>query len=93
MGVLDDLVQSRSDRRVQHSKFGNFLPATDRDDFNSSIESTISTSLIHDIASEGKSEQIVTWFLNLIFQHENVEGVGDFVEIEVPISVVFAAQP
>ena len=42
------------------SKLGNFLPATDRDDFNSSIESTISTSFIHNIASEEKSEQAVT---------------------------------
>ena len=29
------------------------------------------------MASEGTSEQVVTWFLNLIFQHENVEGVGN----------------
>ena len=40
------------------SKIGKLLPAIDREDFNSSTESTISTSLIHDIASEGKSEQI-----------------------------------
>ena len=39
------------------SKFGKSLPAFDRDDFNSSTESTISTSLIHDIDSQGKSEQ------------------------------------
>ena len=53
------------------------FPAIDREDFNSSTESTISTSLIHSIASEGKSKQIVTWLLNLIFQHENVECVGN----------------
>ena len=40
-----------------------------------STESTISTSLILQIASEEKSEQELTWVLNLIFQHENVEGV------------------
>ena len=39
------------------SKFGKFLSATDRDDLNSSIESTISTSLIHNIAFDGKSGQ------------------------------------
>ena len=54
------------------SKFGKFLP----EDFHSSTESTISTSFIHNIASEGKSEQVVTWFLNLIFQHKNEGGVG-----------------
>ena len=42
------------------SKFGNLLPAIDREDFNSSNESTISTSLIHNMASDGKSEQAVT---------------------------------
>ena len=59
------------------SKFGKSFPAIDRADFNSSTESFISTSLIHNIASDGKSEQVVTWFLNLIFQHENDCGVGN----------------
>ena len=58
------------------TKFGKSFPLTDRDDFNSSRESTISTSLIHNIASDGRSEQVVTWFLNLIFQHRNEECVG-----------------
>ena len=58
------------------SKLWNFLPATDRDDFNSSIEPTISTSLIHTIASDRKSEQVVTWLLNLFFQHKNDDGLG-----------------
>ena len=44
---------------ISISKFGKFFPATDREDFNSSKESTISTSLIHSIASDGKSEQVV----------------------------------
>ena len=59
------------------SKFGKFFPALDRQDFYSSNESTISTSLIHNKASNGKSEQVVTWFLNLIFQHKHVEGLGN----------------
>ena len=49
------------------SKFGKSFPQTDREDFNSSKKSTISTSLIHNIASNGKSEQVVTWFLKRIF--------------------------
>ena len=52
LGVLDNLVQSRSNLRVQHLEI--------RDDFNSSMESTISNSLIHNMVSEGKSEQVVT---------------------------------
>ena len=38
---------------------------------------TISTSLIHNIASDGKSEQIVTRLLNLVFQNKNVENAGN----------------
>ena len=73
------------------SKFGKFLPAIDRKDFNSSTEKTISTSFIHNIAPEGKSEQVVIWFLNLIFQYKSEDGVGIY-QIEVPISAVFAVQ-
>ena len=40
------------------SKFGKFFPETDREDFNSSNEST----MIHNIASDGKSEQVVRFF-------------------------------
>ena len=29
-----------------------------------------STSVIHSIASDGKSDQVVTWFLKLIFQNK-----------------------
>ena len=74
------------------SKFGRFLSATDRDDFKSSIESTISTSWIHNMASEGNSEEVVTWFRNLVFQHKSDDGAG-ICQIEVPISAVFAVQP
>ena len=59
------------------SKFGKFFPETDREDFNSSNEPTISTSLIHNIASDGKSEQVVTWFLNRIFHTQNDCGLGN----------------
>ena len=57
-----------------NSNFGYF-PAKDREDFNSSNGSTISTSEIHNIASDGQSEHVVTWFTYLIFQHKNVESV------------------
>ena len=56
-------------------KFGKSLPAIDRDDFKSSTESTISTSLIQNIASERELVQELTWVLNLIFQNMNDDGV------------------
>ena len=40
------------------------------DDFNSSNESIISTSLIHNIASDGKSEQIVALIFESYFPHQ-----------------------
>ena len=50
--------------------------------------------MIHNIASEGNCEQVVAWVLNLLFQHKNVEGVPEFVELKVRyllslLSVVF----
>ena len=65
--VFPTLLTNSQSLRVQHFK----IRETDREDFNSSNESTISTSLIHKIAFDGKSEEVVTWLLNLIFQHKN----------------------
>ena len=85
MGILDDLVQSREAILASSIfKFGKSLPAIGREDFHSSTESTISTSLIHNMASEGKSAQELNWVLNLVFQHENDEKVlGEFVELKL----------
>ena len=68
------------------SKFGEFFPATDREVFRFSKESTISTSLIHTIASDGQSEQVVTWFLNRIFQTKNDWGLGNLSNCNSDIS-------
>ena len=57
------------------SKSGIRIPLTDDEDFKSSTESTISTSLIQCIASVGNCEQVHTSVLNLIFQQANVDGV------------------
>ena len=43
------------------SKFGKSVPQTDRGDFNSSNEQTISTSLIQNTVSDGKLEEVVAW--------------------------------
>ena len=51
------------------SEFRNLCPPIDRDVLRSSTGSTIFTSLIHNIASDGKFEQEHTSVLNLIFQH------------------------
>ena len=39
--------------------------------------------MFHNIASEGEPEQALTWVLNLIFQHENVDCVGEFVKMKL----------
>ena len=57
--------------------FADLVQSSDREDFNSSNGSTISTSLIHNIASDGNSEQVVTWFLNRILQTKNDCGLGN----------------
>ena len=59
------------------SKSGIRIPLTDNEDLKSSTESTISTFLIHSIASVGNCEQAHTSVLNLIFQQANVGGVGN----------------
>ena len=60
-----------------NSKSGARVPFLEREDFISSKESTISTSLIHSKASVGNCEQVHTSVLNLIFQQANVVGVGN----------------
>ena len=60
------------------SKFGIETAHIDDEDFKSSTESTISTSLIHCTASVGNCEQVHTSVLNLIFQQAKVAGVGNF---------------
>ena len=57
------------------SKLGNLCPPIDCDVLRSSTVSTISTSLIHSIASLGNCEQVHTSVLNLIFQQANVADV------------------
>ena len=59
------------------SKFGKSFPCTDREDFSSSTESTISTSLIHNMAPDGKSEPLETCVLNLVFHTKNDDGLGN----------------
>ena len=50
------------------SKSGIRIPLTEHEDLRSSTDSTISTSLIHSIASVGNCEQVRTSVWNLIFQ-------------------------
>ena len=57
------------------SKSGIRIPLTDDEDFKSSTESTISTSLVQCIASVGNGEQVHTSVLNRIFQQASVDGV------------------
>ena len=76
LGILDDLVQSRGNLRGPSiSKFGKSFPYTDREDFRPSKESTISTSLIHNTASDGKIR--TTWDLcfESCFPHQKWWGL------------------
>ena len=57
--------------------FGPWVPLIEREDFRSSADSTISTSLIHSIPSVGNCEQVHTSVLNLFFQQAKVAGVGN----------------
>ena len=75
------------------SKFGIEIPRKDDEDFNSSTESTISTSLIHCIASVGNCEQVHTSVLNLIFQQAKVAGVFTTCQSEDPKSAVVVGLP
>ena len=72
-GILDDFCW----RRVTQKIWTHRVPLIEREDLRSSTDSTISTSLIHSIASVGNCEQIHTSVLNLIFQQANVAGVGN----------------
>ena len=59
------------------SKSGVWIPLIEHEEIKSSTESTISTSLIHSIASVGNCEQVHNSVLSLIFQQANVAGVGN----------------
>ena len=59
------------------SKSGVRIPLIEHEDFESSTDSTISTSLIHSMASVRNCEQVYTSVLNLIFQQPNVADVSE----------------
>ena len=65
------------------SKSGIRIPLTEHEDLRSSTDSTISTSLIHSIASVRHCEQVHTSVLKLIFQQANVADVGEFVKMKI----------
>ena len=66
------------------SKFGIEIPRIDDEDFKSSTESTISTSLIHCIASVGNCEQVHTSVLNLTYLPASKRSLcREFVEMKI----------
>ena len=60
---------------LSNSKSGIRVPLTEHEDVRSSTDSTISTSLIHSIASVRNCEQVHTSVFHLIFQQANVADV------------------
>ena len=75
------------------SKFGKIFTETDREDLNSSNESTISTSLIHNIASDGKSEQVVSLDFWIASSKPKMIVDQGICQIAIPIFAVFAVGP
>ena len=76
-GILDDFVQCWSNSRVEQLKVWTRSSFDRTRRFQIIHCSTISTSLIHSIASVGICEEGHTSVLNLIFQQANVVGVGN----------------
>ena len=74
-------------------KFRKSFPAIDRDDFNSPTESTISTSMIHNVASEGGSEQELTWVFESYLTIHKWWRCRELIGLELRLSVVCAVQP
>ena len=77
--IMDDFCSplKQSSRIKYFTKFGIGIPLIDDEDFKSSTESTISTSLIHCKASVENCKQVHTSVLNPIFQQAKVAGVGN----------------
>ena len=73
----------RDDLRIKRLKVWDLISKIDRDVLRSSSESTISTSWIRRIASEGSREPEHTSVLKLVFQHCKVEGAGNFCKLQV----------
>ena len=65
------------------SKSGIRIPLQEHEDFRSSTESTISTSLIQCIASVGNCEQVHTSVLNPYLPTSKCCWYGEFVEIKI----------
>ena len=63
------------------SKFGKLCPPTDRDVLKSPTESTISTALIHNIASVEKLEQETYHGLETRFPTLKCRRIKEFIEM------------
>ena len=75
------------------SKFGIEIPLVDDEDFKSSTESTIYTSLIHSTASVRNCEQVHTSVLNFYLPTSERCWVREFCQNEDPKSAVFVGRP
>ena len=90
VGILNDLAQSRSNPCVQHFKIS--LPLIERDDFKSSTEWTISTSLILHIAPTENRNMSLPGF-GILSSNMKTSNVWEICQTEAPIFAVFADHP
>ena len=78
VGTIDNFAQPWCNTRVEQLKVEKRNnPWIEHQDFKSSTDLAISTSLIHNMAFVVKLEQEHTPTLNLILQHEKVCGIGN----------------
>ena len=75
VGILDDPEQTGRNPRIQHLKIREMSTPLSAMLLSRPLNRPSPLLLIHYIAFESELEQALTWVLNLIFQHENVEGV------------------
>ena len=64
------------------AKFGRSFPSADREDFSSSKESTISTSLIHSISIRWRIKTGSDLCFESNFLHQERLWIGEFVELQ-----------
>ena len=83
VGILDDFVQWEPILASSRSNSGPKVPFIEREDLRSSTYSTISTSSIQSIASEGNCELVHTTVLNMILKQANVAWCKEFVEMKI----------
>ena len=81
--IMDGFVQCWSNPRIESSKFGIWIPLIDDEDIKSSTESTISSFLIHSIASVRKLWASTNLSLDSYLPTSKRWWCGEFVKVKI----------